>query len=204
MATANVVELEACIKDCLAYCEKNSELDFVKYFQPRLQRADRKFRDSVEVSDAQYRAWAQESISDKQAWKALGRQLKATQLYLGRVNAVGYPDKTVLHWDVDLLKAAVSGMLTWLGEHAEDVEDASDHIDQLERLVEIAEKERFQRDDALDDYARHAQFRSEAFGTLGATLGDFRKAMRRTLGKHDEGYRSIRWPFSLAPDRPVL
>lgn len=204
MPNANVVEIEACMTDCIAYCEANPNSDFVEYFHPRLTRAIKRFKESVEVSDAHYKAYAQEAIEDKMAWKALGRELKATQRYLGRVNAVGYPDETVLHWDVELLQAACAQMREWLEEHRDDIEEASERIDKLERLQEIAEKERFQRDEALDDFSRQAQFRGEAFGTLGATLLEFRKSMRRTLGKHHEDYKAIRWPFTLAPDRPII
>ncbi len=204
MAVANFVELEACIEDCLAYCETNPTQDFVQYYHPRLKQADAKFKEGILVSDQRFREWTQESIADKLAWKSLGGALKATQQYLARVNAVGYPEETVLHWDAGLLKAKVQQMLEWLRAHAEDVEDAATHIEKIERALEGAEKQRFDRDEALDDYTRYAQIRSAAFGTLGATLADFRKAMKRQMGKHDEGYRAIRWPFSLAPDRPVL
>ena len=39
---------------------------------------------------------------------------------------------------------------------------------------------------------------------LGALIGEFRVAMRRSLGKRHPDYQAIQWPYAIASDEGVL
>lgn len=204
MAHANVLELETCLDECLAYCGANPAQEFVKFYEPRLEHAKQRWYDSVEVSDAHYLAWQREFRADRVAWKKLGTELAKTQNELRKVNAVGYPDETVRHWDEEILASYVREMIDYLEQRRDVIDLAAERIEALTRVLAAAQGETSDADNALDSYKRHVLFRAEAMGTLVATIGDFRVAMRRTLGKRDEAYKGIRWPMSVMPDEPVL
>ncbi len=204
MSTANVIELETCLKQAIEYCETHPEYDFVEYFKPRLDLARRKWEQSVRVSDEHYLKWQTEMREDRTAWRTLATELKKTQKTLRRVNAIGFPTETVLHWDEEILTDAVQEMLDYLEARRDAIEEAGDLIDGLERRLSIAQGEESQADEAFREYNRHVLFRSAALGTLNSTIADFRDSMRRHLGKKHEDYQSIRWPMTVSPDEPVL
>lgn len=204
MATANVIELETCLKQAIEYCEQHPEHEFVEYHKPRLALARRKWEQSVRVSDEHYLTWQTEVRDDKTAWRGVANELKKTQKTLRRVNAIGFPTETVLYWDEEILAAAVQEMLGYLEDRRDAIEEAAELIEALERRLSIAQGEVSQADEAFREYNRHVLFRSAALGTLSATIADFRISMRRHLGKTDEEYLSIRWPITVAPDEPVL
>lgn len=204
MANANVLELETCLAECLTYCAAHPKQSFVSFYQPRLEHARERWYDSVELSDAHYLDWQREALEDRVAWKRLATELKATQNRLRKVNALGYPDQTVRHWDEEILTAAVREMVDYLQSRADVIEIANERIDMLNRLLSAALSDDNEADTALRSFKRHVLFRADAMGTLGAVIGDFRVAMRRELGKKSDDYKSIRWPMTIAPDEPVL
>lgn len=204
MATANVIELEACLKDAIAFCEANPKHEFVQYFAPRLKRARAKWGGSVRDSDMHYLRWQTEVREDRVSWKRLATELKATQNQLRKLNAIGYPAEMVLYWDTEILGDAVQKMIDYLASRTDVLPMATERVETLTRLLGLAESEDSEADDALKEFKRHVLFRSEAMGTLSATLADFRVSMRRALGKRSADYQSISWPLTLAPDGPIL
>lgn len=204
MANANVLELETCIEECIAYCAAHPEHDFVAFYAPRLEHARDRWNESVALSDEHYLAWQREVREDRVAWKRLATELKATQDKLHRHNAIGFPDDTVRHWDEEILAAAVEAMLDYLRARTDVLTIAAERIEVLDRALSAAKGEDRDAETALRSFKRHVQFRAAALGTLVATIGDFRVAMRRAMGKKSEQYRSIRWPMTVAPDEPVL
>lgn len=204
MAYANVIELETAVAECIAYCDTNPDADFVQTFGPRLRHAAAKFEESVAESDRHFVTWQNGLRTDKLAWKKLGKELRAAQATLARQGAVGYPDERVLHWDPEILTDAVGNMVAYLKERGKAVEGGSDHAERLESLLSSARGEKKDAGSALAEYSRLVLFRAGAMATLASTIGDFRTAMRRTLGKRHPEYAAIRWPMSVAPDVPVL
>ena len=204
MAHSNVLELETCLDECLAYCATHPKHEFVAFYHPRLQQAKERWVETVEVSDYHYLAWQKEFREDRVAWRKLSTELKKTQDALRRVNAVGYDESTVRHWDEELLTDAVNELLEYLRSRVDVLDIAQERIEALERLLGAAKSEVSDADTALSAFKRHVMFRADAMGAMIATIGDFRVAMRRELGKKSDEYRSIRWPMSVAPDEPVL
>ena len=204
MATANVIELETCLRESLEYCRTHPDHEFVQYYRPRLEHAKKKWEESVQVADRHYLQWQAEFIEDKLAWKRLGSELRATQKLLRRIGALGYPSTVVYHWDEEILTAAVEEMIDYLEERTGSIDEAQERIETLRRLLGGAQGETSSVDDALHEYNRFVLFQAEAMGTLSNALANFRVAMRRSLGKKSEEYQSIRWPITLAPDEPVL
>lgn len=204
MANANVIELETCLEQSLAYCEANAGDDFVKFYQPRLQHAKARWDETVRESDAAYLAWHADFRDDRIRWKKLGQELKATQNMLRKVNAIGYPDATVRHWDEEILTAAVREMLDYLAARTDVLELAAERMETLTRRLDAANNAESDQEHALQKYKRHVLFRAEALLTLNSTIAEFRIAFRRQAGKRSKAYQSIRWPMSIAPDEPVL
>ncbi len=205
MANANVLELETCLDECIAYCASHSKHDFVPFYQPRLEQAKQRWDESVAVSDRHYLAWKREFSEDRIAWRKVSTEYKATQNALRRVTALGYPEETVRYWDEEILSDAVAAMIDYLEERRDALGAlATDRIDALNRAVAAAESEDSSSDAALREFKLHVLFRAQAMGTMSATIGDFRVAMRRVLGKKSAEYQSIRWPMTVAPDEPVL
>jgi len=204
MSNANVIELERALADCIAYCRDHEDLEFVEYFQPRLEHARKKWESSSESSQREYLEWQAERIDEKVAWKRLARELKAAQTMLRKVNAIGYPDRSILYWDEEALTAEVDAMLGYLRERVDVIDGASSAADKLERLLTLATGENREEDEALHDYNRYVLFLAEALGTLNTAIADFRVSMRKNLGKEHADYRAIRWPLSVAPDELVL
>lgn len=204
MATANTIELETCMKQCLAYCEANPEHEFVEYHFPRLRRAHVKYENVLRQSDEKFIEWRREEQQDKLAWKRLGATARATQRALKRVNAVDYPSKRLHHWDEERLVALVERLMTFLDQRRDSIEDAGELFEGLERALSAAEGEGGGESESFDVYVRHASARANAFGSYANALGDFRESMRRYLGIEHEDYASIRWPITLSPDQSVL
>ena len=204
MANANVLELETCLDECLAYCEAHQKHDFVAFYFPRLAKAKRRWVETVAVSDRHYLTWQRDFRDDRIAWRKLSTEYKATQNALRRVNALGYAEETVRYWDEEILGVAVAEMIAYLEARRDVIEIADERIEALNRAMGSAELEDTAADAALRQFKLHVLFRGEAMGTMVATIGDFRVAMRRTLGKKSDEYRSIRWPMSVEPDEPVL
>ncbi len=204
MATANVIELETCLKECLDYCRAKTGEEFVDFYLPRLEHAAQKWERSVEMSDKYYLQWQKEFIEDKLAWKHLGAELRATQKMLARLGAEGYDKEIFYHWDEEILTEQVEQMIAYLSERKDVIDEAPAAIQGLQRRLDAATGETSEMDDALHEYNRHVMFRAEAMGTLSNVLSNFRESMRRQLGKKNPEYKSIRWPLTLNPDEPVL
>lgn len=204
MAHSNVLELETCLDECLVYCRSNPDEEFVMFYEPRLKHVKQRWVESVEVSDRHFLNWHREWREDRVSWKRVATELAVAQQALRRVNAVGYPDRTVRHWDEEILANYVGEMIDYLQQRVDVIDIAAERAEALVRVLGAAESENKDADNALSAYKRHVLFRAEAMGTMIATIGDFRVAMRRALGKRSAKYKSIRWPMSVAPDEPVL
>lgn len=204
MATANTIELETCMKQCLAYCEVHPEHEFVAYHMPRLKRADEKYRRIVRESDQKFIQWRREEQQDKLAWKKLGGQARSTQRTLKRVNAVDYPTEKLHHWDEEKLVNLVERLMAFLDARRDSIDEAASLYESLERALDVARDEESDEHSAFDDYSRHASARAAVYGTISNALGNFRESMRRYLGRDHEEYKSIRWPITLMPDQTVL
>ena len=46
MANANLIEIESCLQDCVAYCEQYPEHDFVCFYSEPLQEAQKQYFES--------------------------------------------------------------------------------------------------------------------------------------------------------------
>lgn len=204
MANANVLELETCLDECIAYCATHQKRDFVEFYEPRLLHAKERWYESVEVSDRHYLDWQREFREDRIAWRKLATEYKATQDALRKLNAVGYPDEIVRYWDEDILTAAVEKLVGYLESRKDVISIADERIEALTRGTASAQGEDTAADAALRQFKLQVLFRAEAMGTMTSAIGDFRVAMRRSLGKKSDEYLSIRWPMTVAPDEPVL
>ena len=175
-----------------------------EYFKPRLERAREKWVESVENSDRYYLMWQKEFIEDKQSWRKLGGEFRSIQKELRQLGAEGYPTDPMYHWDEEALAAVAQTMIEYFNERRGQIPEAGEKSERLQRLAEAANDESAESGYALHEFNRHVLFRAEAMGTLSSVLSDFRQSLRRDLGKHNELYRSIRWPISLSPDERVL
>lgn len=204
MPNANVIELEACFEDVLRYCESHADLDFVKYYYPRLVNAWKTYNTAMKESDSKFVEWRHEEEEDRLMWKHLAVELAATQRRLRSLNAVGYPDTKIRYWDEGALAAAVNDMLAYLQERKASIEGSAEMIEKLKQKLSRASAEARDESSVFRQYQRFASNRADALGSLSAHLWDFRGAMRRQLGKTSADYAAIRWPFSLNPDDGVL
>lgn len=204
MAYSNIIELRACMADCLAYCDKHQDLEFVGFHHPRLIHAHQSFEEAIKKSDRFFKVYTDSNIADKQAWKAASVSLRKLQKNLERYEVSGFPSEIILYWDTDVFRGHAQRMIDWLAKHEEAYPGMSDDATEFRRLCEGAESARVTRDNAIAEYARQAQFRAAAFGTLSTFLTEFRRSSKRNLGKSNSEYQAIRWPFGLAPDRPIL
>lgn len=204
MATANTIELETCMAQCLRYCESNPEQEFVEYHYPRLVRANQRYTEIVAKSDRKYVDWKREEREDKIAWKKLAGRARQIQRELKRINAVDYPTERVYHWDEEILVAFIGRLLTYLKGRKDSIAAAAGYVEELERILEKAQSEEVEEGDALEDYRRFAVIRSQSFGGMASALSGFRESMRRYLGTSHEDYAGIRWPVTLNPDESVL
>lgn len=204
MGNANVLELETCLEECIAYCAAHPKRDFVPFYAPRLAQAKQRWDESVAVSDHHYLNWQKEFREDRVQWRKLSNEYKQTQTALRRVNAVGYPEATVRYWDEEILADAVRDMVAYLDARRDVLDIAAERAELLTRSLSAAHSDDDIAEAALRQFKLHVLFRAQAMGTMSATIGDFRVAMRRAMGKKSDEYLSIRWPMTVAPDEPVL
>lgn len=203
MSNANFIELETCIAHCIDYCAGHQTLDFVEIYEPRLIHARARFDEGIEVSDRKYLVWQSAVTDETRAWKTVATQLKALQKDIARMGTTNFPDKNVMYWDTEILTASVNELFAFISTFAEKDELQSE-VDRLKRALDSAAAKRVISGEKVSDYSRFSRMRSQSLGTLNATLGDFRKSMRRNLGNEHEDYLSIRWPMTLAPDDRIL
>jgi len=204
MPNANVIELEACLEDVLKYCDAHPNEAFVQYYHPRVLSSWHTYSSAMSESDAKFIQWRREEEDDRMMWKHVAKELAATQRQLKRINAVGFPSEKLGHWDEEALVDLVNEMLAYLHERRAALEGASKMEEGLKLKLSRAKVEQTQDSQAFREYRRIASTRADALGSLAANLWDFRGALRRQLGKRDETYTAIRWPYSLNPDETVL
>jgi len=201
---ANVVELETSIKACLDYCAAHPNDPVIKTYQPKLAGVWRRYQDSIATSEDVHVKWRAEQKAERIAWKTVATTLREVQIGLRRMGAIDFPAQRILYWDEEALQEVVDEMIEYLQDHAQDIEDAQVWLDQFERLLSTARTEQKEEADALRSFQRFVDLRREAMVELRATIGDFRVALRRTLGKKNPEYLAIYWPQAVAPDENVL
>ena len=204
MASVNVAELRASLKSCIEFCREHPQRSYCERQLPLLERALEKFEDSRAESDKYYAEWRAEWRAEKQAWKQLSATFADVQRTLDRVNATGYPDKTVRYWDPEALAEVVEEMIGFLQERADKFDFADDEAGKLERYLEAARAATEQQEDAYRVYNRRVKKRSSGRGLAVEAVRDFRELLRDELGKDDADYQSIRWPYAISPDEGVL
>ncbi len=203
MSNANFIELETCIEHCINYCATHKSLDFVEIYEPRLVYARTRFDEGVETSDKKYLVWQSAVADETRAWKSVASQLKMLQKEIASMGCSDYPSERIMYWDTEILSDSVAQLLTFIDSFEEKAELKED-VDKIKRGLSAAQSKRILSHEKVSEYSRFSRMRSEALGTLNATLGDFRKSMRRNLGKQSEDYNAIRWPMTLAPDERIL
>lgn len=204
MSYANMFELNKCLKDSLQYCSDHPDRDHCETFEPMLVRALENLTKATDSSDRKFTSWRMEDRDGRLAWKHLARDLAQVQRELKKVNAVGYLDQKVMYWDTGTLVLAVDEMIDYLRERTEDLDFAEEKADKLERQKDSALNDTHDSDEALKDYIRFAQMRSDAMTETVNTIASFRRVLRRELGKKSDDYHSIRWPQAVASDEAVL
>ena len=203
MSNANFIELETCIAHCLEYCASHPSHDFVEIYEPRLVHARARFEEGVEVSDRKYLVWQSAVADETRSWKNVAAQFKALQKEISRMGTTDFPNRSIMYWDTEILTDSVNALFEFLKTFAEKDELQND-IDRLKRALDTSMAKHATTEEKVSDYSRFSRMRSESLGTLNATLGDFRKSMRRNLGTDHAEYLSIRWPMTLAPDDRIL
>lgn len=204
MSYANVFELNACLDDSLNYCKSHPERRHCQDFSGLLAAAKANLDKGLKVSDERFSHWRMEDGDGRLAWKHLSKELAAVQNKLRRVNAIGYLDQKVMYWDPEMLVAAVNEMVDYLRERTDDLDFAADAADSMERQLERATSEKAESNQALKEYKRFSQVRSDAMVNTVDTIASFRRAVRRELGQHHADYQAIRWPQAVASDEAVL
>lgn len=204
MSYANMFELDSCLEDAIAYCEKHPDREHSKVHHFLLKSAQKELDSAVKASDEHFASWRAEYRDDKLAWKHLSTELRDTQNELRRVGAAGYFDQKVLYWNTDLLAGAVLEMLEYLRDRVGDLDFAQKRIDALQRRLDGATSDDFETRRSLKGYLRHSQVRSDAMKNAVNTIASFRKAVRKDLGKTNQEYQSLRWPQAIASDEAVL
>jgi len=204
MPSANIIELESCIDDCIAYCEENPNSEFSRLYKEKLLRTRHRWEKAVRLSDGQHTKWRSEQREERLAWKHLAATLRESQRQLRRVGAIDFPDRRILYWDEEALMEQVELMQAYLREHTSDLDFAQEMLDRFAREIDAASSEEREADSALKDFQRLVDVRREALTELGSMIGDFRIALRRGLGKRHPAYQKIKWPFAIASDEGVL
>lgn len=204
MPNANIIELETCIDDCIAYCEQNRSSPYAQLFHAKLSTMRTRWEKSLRLSESHHTRWRSEQREERLAWKHLSNALREAQRELHRVGAIDFPAERVLYWDEERLMIQVDRMRVYLSEHLSALDFAQPMLDKLGRHIETANTEEREADSALGDFKRFIDMRREAMNELGSTIGDFRIALRRGIGKRDPAYQKIRWPFAIASDENVL
>lgn len=204
MANANLVELETCMQECIEYCEAHPHMDVVQLYHQTLCATQRNYNECLKTSDVYHLKWRQEQLESRVVWKHLAAELREAQNRLRRMGAIDYPCKRILYWDEELLLQHINAMIAYLLEHTEDIEWAQECIGKCERLVDATKTEGRESQDMFKSFQRFVDLRREAINQAGAIIGEFRSALRRSVGKKDLGYTSIFWPYAIESDENVL
>lgn len=204
MPSANIIELESCIDDCIAYCDENPQSEFSTLYREKLLRARHRWEKAVRLSDEQHTKWRSEQREERLAWKHLATTLRESQKQLRSVGAKDFPDLRILYWDVEALMVHVERMQVYLRENGSDYDFTQELLDRFTREIDAATSEEREAGTALKDYQRFVDIRREAMTELGSMIGDFRIALRRGLGKRHPAYQKIHWPHAIASDEGVL
>jgi hypothetical protein len=204
MSVANIFEITKCLADSVAYCEKNPTSELGRFFQPRLTEAARELEEALKATDGHFTNWRMEAGDDRLAWKHLSNELARAQTRLNQIGAMDFPDQKLKYWDEEILQGVVLEMIAYLKSRASVIDFANEQAEKLERQLERCFSEHQTSNAALRTYTRNVQRRSDAISNSTNTIASFRQTMRRELGKDHPDYRSIRWPFAVATDDPVL
>jgi hypothetical protein len=204
MPYANISEVNACLEDCIAYCEEHQDAEYCVKYGPQLAEARHNISQTWEETDERFNTWRREVGQDKVSWKKLATLLREVQRRLERVDAIGFPDRRVLYWDEPLLEVAARDMIDYLSERQGDIGFAEDYISRMEQLIDVAHTEHGESSDALRSYQRHFRTRRDSLSNAYHVIGAFRDSIRRDLGKDHPDYQSIRWAWSVSPDQRVL
>lgn len=203
MPSANLFELESCIDDCVVYCETHPNVTVAQLYLPQLREARQRYHESMQASDRHHVLWRSEEREEMVARKQAASLLRETQLRLRETGYLEAPMTRILYWDDELLRDAIDEMVTFLRANS-SIEFAAATIDQFERLLDRASSELAEANAALKNYQRFVDLRREAMSGLSGIIGEFRVALRRTVGKRDADYQKIQWPFAIASDEGVL
>lgn len=204
MPNANMLELEACLEDAILFCQQNKNDRYSQLYFERLVRARSRWLDSIETSDQVHIKWRTEERQELIAFKQLANTLREVQREMRRTGVIDFPAMKVMYWDEEILLAAVARMCVFLRDHTDDIDFAAEYIEKLERLVDSARAGDKEVENSIHEYQRFIHVRREATHEVIALIGEMRTAMRRGLGKKNERYQSIRWPYSIASDDNVL
>lgn len=204
MPSANTVELETSLRDCVAYCERHPNSTVSEIFREKLVMSQRRYYESIRTSDEQHVKWRTEQREQKLAWKHLAGELRDVQNRLRRMGAIDFPSERILYWDEQLLVAAIARMQSYLTEHQDNLEFATGSLEKFERLLSDTRSEGRDADEALRSFQRFVDLRREAMTQAAAIIGEFRVALRRTVGKKDPEYNAIFWPYAIASSEGVL
>lgn len=197
MPNVNMGELRSSLKQCVRHCREHRDRDYSERHLPILVGALEELQESNRETDRHFANWRAEQREQRQAWKALSKELREVQEELDRVNAVGFPDQRVLYWDEEILEDTVRELIDYLEGHSDDIEFAADLAEKLERKLEKAAGENEDQQKALRVYQSKIKKRSEAMGDAIQALSDFRSLLRDELGADHEEYNAIRWPYGL-------
>ena len=204
MSYANIFELQKSLDDCLAYCQEHPDREHVEYHAPILRKAQQTLDKTTDKAADRFTDWRMENREDQLAWKHLAKELRSVQKQLDAVNAIGYIDQKIMYWARKPLVAGVEKMMEYLRERQDVLDFAEEAADKLERQLRKARDEDKESDRALDEYLRFSKMRSDGLSKAKEAIANFRKTLRRDLGRRDEDYQSIRWPLQVAPDQRVL
>jgi len=204
MPNANMLELEACLEDAILFCQEHSDDHYSQLYFDRLVRARSRWLDSIETSDQVHIKWRTEERQELIAFKQLATALRDVQREMRRTGVIDFPAMKVMYWDEAILLAAVERMCEFLRDHTDDIDFAAEYVEKFERLVDSARAGDKEVESSIHEYQRFIHVRREATNEVIALIGEMRTAMRRGLGKKNELYKSIRWPYSIASDDNVL
>lgn len=205
MAQANISEVRTCIKQCLSFCETNSDREYCQRHGPKFEDVLDRLESSRLESDEYYKEWRAAIKEQHIKWREVSEELADLQDELERVNAVGFPDQQTRYWDEERLAEVVGEMVDFLESNADDIDiDVEDAVERLERKVDSARETIEREQETRDAYKRIVKKRSEAMQDAAVTIGDFRDELRQVLGADHDEYQSIRWPYSVAPDESLF
>lgn len=203
MPSANLFELESCIDDCVAYCEAHPDLRVAQLYLPQLREARQRYHESMQASDRHHVLWRTEEREEMVVRKQAAALLRETQQRLRAIGAKDAPLTRILYWDDELLRNAIDDMVAFLRANA-TIDFAASTVEQFDRLMDKADSELQEANAALKNYQRFVDLRREAMSGLSGIIGEFRVALRRTVGKRDADYQKVQWPYAIAPDEGVL